>query len=216
MVKWLIASLIAGVAIWLYLRSRNAGASPLSSEMSDSDIAASTPDGGTYTLSNGRTYQKIGGISFDTGADATADPAAAQRRLDALNRAATLEAQAAAQGKTVDQTYQDHLAQSLADQQKETQVIMDVGTARANAAASAAAAGAAAAAASANANAFYSGASMPILTPPPPVTPLYAPGTSKSTAEYVTAVLNSGPSGPPPSPGMTWDYAKQQWVWALF
>lgn len=217
MVALLIAGLVVAVGVWLYLRSTNAAGTPV------------TPGGGTGDTSQGT----LGGIDFTAPGSASAaaaaagataydpnDPASAQRRIDAINRAQILQAKADAQGITPEQDYQNHLAQDLAAQQKETQTIMDVSASRI-AAASAAAAGAAAAAAAASANAAYSGASMPVPTLIESrrgvghfnggvSTPVVAPGTSKSTEQYVTAVLNSGPpSGVVVPPGMYWNYQTQ-------
>jgi hypothetical protein len=231
MVAVLIATLIAGIGLWLYLRSTNAATSSGGSGPSDSDIAATTPDGGTYKTSDGATYQKIGGTSFLTDpspamkAAATAgatgydpnDPAVAQRRLDALKAAQYRENQTPEQLAA----NQAHLAQDLASQQLETQTIMDVSAQR-QAAASAAAAGAAAAEAAARANAFYSGttytggASNPPPSYPPVVVPDIAPGTSKSTAAYVTAVANAGPpAGTVTPPGTYWNYTTQSFQPAM-
>lgn len=220
MVKVLIATLLVGVAIWLYLRSQGVAGTPAQTvadkSKADADAIAATPDGGTVTTSDGTTWMKYGGILFNTASPT--DSAAAARRLDAINRANNLESLAASQGMTVDQTYQAHLAQSLAAQQQETAVVMNVASQRQMAAA-AEAAGAAAAAAS---NAAIAAAEGQPLGPQPTasptnvyITPAIAPGTSASTAAYVTAIANAGPKTPPPQPGMTWNYTTQQWEWAL-
>lgn len=233
MVAMLIASLIAAVAIWLYLRSQNgasSGQSALDKRASDAAIAANAKDGDVYTLSDGTVYKKLDGNVFvvspgpamqaaaSSGATAydANNPDAAQRRLDALNRAQTEQSLADAQGVTVDQLYQAHLAQNLAAQQKETATIMAVG----------------------------GGGSTTMPPPPPPTVPSTATGSTTgptvearrglshfggapassapavspqltSNADYAAAILKSGPPGPPPTPGMTWDYASQQWAWAL-
>jgi hypothetical protein len=235
MVAVLIATLIAGIGLWLYLRSTNATTSSGGSGPSDSEIAATTPDGGTYKTAEGATYQKIGGVSFLTdpspamkaaaAAGATSydlnDPASAQRRLDALNAAQYRENQTPEQLAA----NQAHLAQDLASQQLETQTIMDVSAQR-QAAVSAAAAGAAAAAASAVANGqvasmptpsmaiarrgigHFGGVAAPIID--------IAPGTSKSTAAYVTAVANAGPPPGTVAPaGMYWNYTTQSFQPAM-
>lgn len=243
MVKWLIAALVAGVAVWLYLRSRNAASSGNLS-MSDSAIAAATPDGGTWTGGDGTVYQKIGGTNFVTqpsaamqaaaAAGATGydpnDPAVAKRRLDALAAAQYRENQTPEQLAA----NQAHLAQDLAAQQLETQTIMDVAAQRQAAASAAAAGAAAAAAAAAAASAVANGqvASMP--TPTSTITRRgighfggvtsptidIAPGTSKSTADYVTAVLNAGPPVGPDGivhvpPGTYWNYTTQSFQPAM-
>lgn len=235
MVKWLILSLIAGVGIWLYLRSRNAAQSQTISP-NDAATAAATPDGGTWTGTDGTVYQKLGGQSFvitpsqsrlDFAAGGAVDynpndPAAAQRRVDALNRLQTETTLAAAQGTDAQGLYQAHLAQSLAAQQKETAVIMAVG-------------GSGATTSTPSTTPAAPLGTQPTSTPVAPwvdstgaavaIAPRHsvlldkaapiAAGTNPQTAAYVSAVLNAGPKTPPPQPGMTWDYTTQTWGWAL-
>lgn len=244
MVALLIASLIAGVAIWFYLRStHNAATPPLSP--SDSAIAASTPDGGTWTGGDGAVYQKLGGINFVTKpsaamqaaaeAGATAydpsNPAVVQRRLDALAGVQQgqiyLGQEAAKTGQTIDQVVQGHLAQDLAAQQAETQAIMNA-AARANAAAGAAAAAAAANAASAAVNQ----ANSPQASNPAPTISVTRRGVGHfngvsatptgtaaalpgPNADYANAILSAGPTTPAPGPGYTWNYYTQQWQASL-
>jgi hypothetical protein len=205
MVAVLIASLVIAVGAWLYLRSQNQ-ASPIPVPGGGTPDETATYGGITFVTKPGTASQ----AAADAGATAydPNDPTTAQRRLDALARAQKLTDIAASQGKTTDQTYQDHLSQSLADQAKETSVIMSIP----NPAAAAAAAGAAAAAASAAANLYYqTGITSTTLANPPP-------DPSKSNYAYAGAVLNAGPpasAGPQP-PGSYWDYTKQAWVPSLF
>jgi len=213
MVAVLIATLIAGIAIWFYLHSTNAASS---TAPNTGDVSQGTLGGINFTApgSASQAAAAAGATAYDPN-----DPASAQRRLDAINRAQVLQAKADAQGITPEQDYQNHLAQDLAAQQKETQTIMDVSAQR-NAAALAAAAGAAAAAAAAAANGAAPQASMPMIAQSrtgighfnggvnPDID--IAAGTSKSTATYATAVLNAGP---PPGfvlpPGTYWNYQTQ-------
>ena len=229
MVKWFIAALLVGAGVWLYMRRQNGSVSSLAARASDAAIAANAKEGDVYTLSDGAVYKKLDGNAFliqpspamqaAAAAGATAydpnDPAVAQRRLDALNRAQTEQAIADAQGKTVDQVYQEHLAQNLADQQRETAVIMAVGGSKTappppapQPTVSTASGGTVGPTVEARRGLSHFGAA------PASSSPQVDP-TLKSNADYAAAILNSGPKTPPPAPGMTWDYASQQWAWSL-
>lgn len=117
MVKVVIGLLLVGIAAWLYFRNSATTTTAPTSATTDTG----TPDvrqtlgGISFVVTPGTASQNAaaaGAYSYDPN-----DPAAAQRRLDALKRAQIFAAQPPG-------TYQAQVAQNLAAQQQETAAIM--------------------------------------------------------------------------------------------